>query len=97
MKKDKQKVLDDVWTEAHIKSFLAIKPHDGTNEDFHMLLKAYQSMRVDDFEQFVVFFGDQNRSINATGLDGRSVLQIINEHRHGAEYASILKSADATT
>ena len=40
-----KKVLDEVWTEDHIKSFLNVRPHDGTDEDFHMLLKAYQSMR----------------------------------------------------
>ena len=38
MKKDKQKVLDEVWTEELVKSFLAVRSHDGTDEDFHMLL-----------------------------------------------------------
>ena len=40
MKKDKQKVLDEVWTEDRVKSFLSVRPHDGSDEDFHMLLKA---------------------------------------------------------
>ncbi len=95
MKKDKQKVLDEVWTEDHVKSFLDVRPHDGSNEDFHMLLKAYQSMRASDFELFVGFFGKQGRDVNATGQDGRSVLQIVSEHRHGADYAGILKAAGA--
>ncbi|MFT6958581.1 MAG: hypothetical protein ACJAYC_003600 [Halieaceae bacterium] len=96
MKKDKEKVLDDVWTEDHIKTFLTVRPHDGSDEDFHMLLKAYQSMRADDFEIFMDFFGKQERNINAPGRDGRSVLEIVNTHRHGSEYASILISAGAT-
>ena len=83
MKKDKQKVLDEVWTEDHIRSFLDVRPHDGSNEDFHMLLKAYQSMRTEDFALFVQFFTEQGRDINASGRDGRTLLAIVGEHRHG--------------
>lgn len=96
MKKDKAKVLDDVWTPEHVKSFLSVRPHDNTDEDFHMLLKAYQSMRADDFTLFIEYFREENRQINATGIDGRSVLEIVTEHRHGSEYAAILKAAGAS-
>jgi hypothetical protein len=95
MKKDKVKVLDEVWTPEHVKSFLSVRPHDNTDEDFHMLLKAYQSMRPEDFALFVEFFGGEKRQINATGMDGRSVLEIVVEHRHGSEYADILRAAGA--
>jgi hypothetical protein len=95
MRKDKEKVLDEVWTEDHIRSFLSARSHDGTDEDFHMLLKAYQSMRASDFELFVQFFRDENRNLNATGRDGRTVLDIVSTHRHGTEYADILKAAVA--
>lgn len=95
MKKDKQKVLDDVWTEDHIRSFLEVRPHDGADEDFHMLLKAYQSMRASDFELFVGMFQAEQRNINATGRDGRPVLAIVDEHRHGEPYAKILQNAGA--
>lgn len=95
MRKDKEKVLDEVWTEDHVKSFLNVRSHDATDEDFHMLLKAYQSMRADDFELFIGFFLSEKRDINATGLDGRSVLNIVSEHRLGADYATILKNNGA--
>lgn len=95
MKKDKEKVIDEVWTEDHVRSFLNVRTYDGSNEDFHMLLKAYQSMRASDFELFVSFFQEQDRDINATGQDGRTVLAIVGEHRHGGEYAEILKAAGA--
>ena len=65
MRKDKEKVLDEVWTEDHVKSFLNFRSYDDTNEDFHILLKAYQSMRVEVFELFVGFFLGENRNINA--------------------------------
>jgi hypothetical protein len=95
MKKDKEKVLDEVWTEDRVRSFLEVRPHDGTDEDFHMLLKAYQSMRPSDFELFVQFFGEQGRDVNATGPGGRTVLAIVSEHRYGVEYAEILQAAGA--
>ena len=88
-------MLDEVWTGDHVRSFLKVRSHDGTDEDFHMLLKAYQSMRASDFELFVRFFRDENRNVNATGRDGRTVLDIVSTHRHGAEYADILKAAGA--
>ncbi|MEM1112017.1 MAG: PA4642 family protein [Pseudomonadota bacterium] len=93
MKKDKQKVLDEVWTEDHVRSFLKVRSHDGTDDDFHMLLKAYQSMRASDFELFVGFFREEGRNVSATGPDGRSVLDIIKEHRLGADYAAILQQS----
>jgi hypothetical protein len=95
MRKDKEKVIDEVWTEDHVKSFLNVRSHDGTAEDFHMLLKAYQSMRVEDFELFVGFFCNEGRDLNAIGKDGRTVLEIISTHRHGVEYADILRAAEA--
>jgi hypothetical protein len=95
MRKDKQKVVDEVWTEEHVRSFLNVRSHDGTAEDFHMLLKAYQSMKADDFELFVSFFCEDGRDINALGKDGRTVLEIICTHRRGVEYADILKAAGA--
>lgn len=96
MKKDKQKVLDAVWTEDHVRSFLDVRPHDGSDEDFHMLLKAYQSMRDSDFALFLQFFTEQQRDVNARGRDGRSVLDIITRHRHGAPYARLLRDAGAS-
>ena len=95
MRKDKEKVVDEVWTEDHVRSFLSVRPHDGADENFHMLLKAYQSMRADDFELFVSFFTEQNRNINATGKDGRTVFEIVNSHRHGLEHAATLKAPGA--
>ncbi len=95
MKKDKEKVLDEVWTEDRVRSFLDVRTYDGSSEDFHMLLKAYQSMRASDFELFVSFFTEQGRDLNAAGDDGRTVLAIIRTHRHGAEYADILTAAGA--
>ncbi|MEP4485787.1 MAG: PA4642 family protein [Halioglobus sp.] len=95
MKKDKEKVLDEVWTQEHVKSFLNVRAHDGTSDDFHMLLKAYQSMRVEDFELFITFFSAEDRDLNAADRKGRTLLTIIDEHRHGVPYAAVLRDAGA--
>ncbi len=95
MKKDKEKVIDEVWTEDHVRSFLGARPYDGSNEDFHMLFRAYRNMRVEDFELFVSMFKAEQRDINATGPDGRSVLEIVAEHRHGTPYVRKLQDAGA--
>ena len=94
-KKDKEKVLDEVWTVERIRSFLDLLPPEGVNADFHRLLKAYQQMRADDFEQFVQFFAKARLDINAKDPAGKTALAIISEHRHGADYAAILKKAGA--
>jgi hypothetical protein len=52
-------------------------------------------MRAEDFELFVGFFTAEGRDVNATGRDGRSVLDIVKTHRHGVEYADILTAAGA--
>lgn len=96
MRKDKEKVIDEVWTEDHVKSYLGVRSHDGTAEDFHMLMKAYQSMKAEDFELFVGFFREDGRDLNASGKDGRTALEMISTHRHGVEYADILKAAGAS-
>lgn len=95
MKKDKEKIIDEVWTEDRVKSFLEVKSYDDNNEDFHMLLKAYQSMRADNFEEFIQFFVTRNRDINAKSNGGETVLSIVKEHKNSVEYADILIGAGA--
>jgi hypothetical protein len=95
MKKDKLKVIDEVWTEDRVKSFLSVKSYDGGNEDFHMLMKAYQSMRADNFDEFVQFYLNKSRDINARNADRLSVLDIVREHRNSTEYIEILTKAGA--
>ncbi|HEY9037066.1 MAG TPA: PA4642 family protein [Pseudomonadales bacterium] len=94
-KKDKQKVIDEVWTEEHIRSFLNIMPIAGLDADHHRLLRAYQSMRLEDFEQFIGFFIAAGGNINATDPKGQSLLAIVRQHRHGEPYATILQAAGA--
>lgn len=96
LKKDKEKVLDEVWTEERVKSFLDIQTAENVNADFHVLLKAYQSMRLENFEEFVGFFVAEGRDINAKGPDGMTVLDIVSQHRNSIDYVDVLNNHNAS-
>ena len=91
-KKDKEKVLDEVWTEDRIKSFLDLLPPAGIDADFHALNTAYKSMRLDDFEIFIGLFTALKRNLLATNPQGETAATIMKQHRYGIEYAKLLES-----
>ena len=93
LKKDKQKVLDAVWTQEHIQSFLELQPPQGECADFHRLLRAYQSMRAHDFEDFIRYFVQAGGNLQAVSLQNQLITDIIQKHRHGQAYLDILKAA----
>ena len=95
MRKDKAKVIDEVWTDDRVRSFLEVRSYDEVEADFHMLLKAYRSMRDSDFEKFVGYYLEQGHDINARNPAGQSVLDIVREHRRSEAYADILERAGA--
>ena len=69
MRKDKSKVIDEQWDDARVKSFLAYRAHDGTPDDFHILLRAYQGMRAEDFARFLTFFAAEGRDLTGVRFD----------------------------
>lgn len=93
LKKDKEKVIDPVWSEDRVKEFLDLEPPAGENADFHKLLKAYQSMRESDFALFVRFFKEAGGDIAATNQQGQKVADIIAQHRYGKPYLKALDQA----
>ncbi len=95
LKKDKQKVLGESFSDERIKTFLDKIPAEGVNADYSVLEHAYRGMIPDNFATFVKFFQEAGRDINATNPDGKTILQIVSEHSHGEDYAEALKSAGA--
>lgn len=91
-RKDKEKVLDEVWTLDRVKSFLAIEAPAGVDTDFHRLLKAYQSMREENFAQYVELFKQAGGNFAATNDKGETVLQIIQQHANGKPYADLISA-----
>ena len=95
LKKDKVKVLDEVWTEERVKNFLELETLDGINADFHVLNMAYKNMRIENFEQFLDFFTDAKRDLNAVNDKGRNLLSILADHKKAAPYAAALTAVGA--
>ena len=90
MKKDKQKVLGEVFDDARVKSFLNFLPPDEVNADFHVLEKAYRGMNIGNFETFVDFFLEAGRDLNAVDSTGKTLLAQLATQRLGEPYAKVL-------
>lgn len=95
LRKDKKKVLGEVFDDDRIRSFLNYLPPAGVDRDFHLLEKAYRGMIPENFATFVQFFQEDGHDVNATNPEGKTLLAIVNTHRHGTPYAEALKSAGA--
>lgn len=95
MKKDKQKIIDEVWTEERVRSFLQLQPAPGFDADFHRLRRAYQSMRADDFRLFLAMFKEAGMDINAQNPQGKTLLEEIAAHRHAGEFVEAIREAGA--
>ena len=91
-RKDKKKVIDEVWTPERVKSFLELQSPAGIDPDFHRLRRAYQSMRVEDFEDFVEMFVGAGGKLDAQGPEGLTRLEEIRSHAHGAPFASVIET-----
>ena len=97
MKKDKQKVLGEVFDEDRVRGFLTQDAPAGVSPDFHCLERAYRGMKVENFKSFIGYFVEEGRNLNATNDQGRTLLSLIQEHRRSIEYAQIMEQAGATT
>ena len=95
LKKDKQKVLGEVFDDARIKTFLDYQAYGDDNPDFHVLEKAYRGMKSENFATFVGFFKEDNRDINAVGPEGKTILTVVKQHRLGSDYETTLIAAGA--
>ncbi len=93
MRPDKAKVVDEVWDEARIDSFLAKGPMGKESAEFSMLLHAYRSMRAEDFKRFIIKFTQQGHDVGANDRQGRSLAEIIRSHTKAAPFREILEQA----
>jgi len=89
-------VIDEVWTEDRIKSFLTITPNGTENSDFSMLQRAYRGMRETDFSHFLVLFQEAGNNLDSTNPSGHTLWEVIAEHRHGAPYIAAAEAVRST-
>ena len=96
MKRDKQKVVDEVWDDAQVASFLhKVAPDLPGDPDFHVLLFAYQSMRPGDFGRFLDCYVDAGRDVTARNGDGATMAHYLSRHANAGPYIDLLESAAA--
>ena len=94
-RKDKKKVIGEPMTDEQVQAFLGTEPEAGVDADFHSLLRAYRSLREEDFRRFVAFFKDQGRNLAAPGPDGRTVADVMTRHGRSEGYLAALRDAGA--
>lgn len=88
-------VIDEVWDEERIRSFLALEPWGAESRDLYLLIRAYQGMRVDDFRRFLTHFVDAGGDLAARDAKGRTLAEIISPHRHAGDFLKALQQQAA--
>jgi hypothetical protein len=91
--KDKKRQEGEPMPEAQFHALLQYQPEAGENQDFHVLLRAYRGMTPEDFARFMVVYRDAGRDVDATDNQGRSLTDIIRQHRHAGPYLEALEQA----
>ena len=94
MKRDKQKVVEEVWDDARVRGFLDKRPPELPGDpDFHVLLFAYRGMRAADFERFLRHFTAAGRDVRARNAQGMDVAGYIAPHAGAGPYIALLQAA----
>ncbi|PCJ16603.1 MAG: hypothetical protein COB04_10450 [Gammaproteobacteria bacterium] len=93
MKKDKVKVTEEVLSDEKIKRFLDYRPYDQSSVDHHILLTAYRGLNESDFEKFIGFFQAENLDISAANKNGKTLLELAQQHNASEAYVNILQQA----
>tara|TARA_B100001750_G_C15145567_1_gene416924 strand:- start:146 stop:451 length:306 start_codon:yes stop_codon:yes gene_type:complete len=99
MRPDKQKIIDEVWDEARVRSFLgkATPTQFGKDipgdADFHLLLNAYRAMRVDDFKRFLDHYLGEGHQLDAKNENGLTLAEYLIPYKKSAPFISALKQA----
>ncbi|MDG9927686.1 MULTISPECIES: PA4642 family protein [Pseudomonas] len=95
MRKDKKQVIGEEIGDDAIKLFLAVEPADDTPPSLHKLVKAYRSLRIDDFERFLTFFREAGYDLDARDAKGNDFVALIQDQRLAEPYIDAIKAAKA--
>ena len=96
---DKQKVIDEVWTDGRVKEFLGtITPSQSGEEfagdhDFYVLLRAYHAMRIEDFQKFLEYFKQEGGNLQSTNERNQTVREFISTHRKAGPFIAAIDAA----
>ncbi len=95
MRKDKKQVIGEEICDDSIRLFLGVEPADDTPPSLHKLVKAYRSLRIDDFEKFLTFFKDAGYDLDAKDAKGNDFIALIQDQRLAEPYIEAVKAAKA--
>ena len=99
---DKQKVIDEVWTDVRVREFLnTITPSQAGEKfpgdhDFDVLLRTYQAMRSQDFEKFLGYFKESGGNVQATNGANQTIRAFIRSHRKAQPFINAVEAAMTT-
>ena len=88
-------MLGEVFDEQRVRGFLELQTPTGVERDFHLLERAYRSMNLENFATFMDLFCAAGHHVEAQSNDGKTLLQIVYQHRLGQPYAEILSAHGA--
>ena len=96
MRKDKEKEIGEPMTDEQVAVFLNARPYNSDESaDYHLLVRAYRGLRIEDFERFLVMFKAEGFDLNAVNGEGRTFAETVREHAQGEEYVAVLEAAGA--
>jgi len=84
------KVEDEQWSDERIHDFLALKPINGSNDDYHVLIQSYLHMTPDFFKRLIDMFVAEGRDLNALSVAGETILDHVSQHVRATEYIKVL-------
>ena len=93
MKKDKKKIIGEELSNARLQELLSLSPPAGENRAFHILIRAYRSLREDDFDRFIGFYTETGLELNPCDRFGNPLLEVLSVHQHAAPYLKALQTA----
>ena len=93
MRPDKEKVIDEVWDDARVESFLHKPPMGDEPADYSVLLNAYRSMRPADFARFMALYKAAGHDPAARSRSGATLRETIASHRRAGPFLDILDRA----
>lgn len=93
MRKDKKQVIGEEMSDDAIRLFLDVEPADATPPSLHKLIKAYRSLRIDDFERFLTFFKAAGHDLDAKDSKGQDFIALIQDQRLAEPYVEAVRAA----
>ena len=95
---DKQKIVDEVWDDDRVRSFLntSVPRQSGEplpgDRDYYILLRAYQAMRIHDFERFLSFFVAEGGDLHCENGKGQTISEYLKTHRKATPFLEAISS-----